>query len=307
MKIAILTTPNQWFEKYAINFAKELKCALFFDHSNIKDFDIDEYQKQLRDMVYLNKDKLKNGIKKFQLEKDNNKVSRAIMTTDSYPKEIAFEVILNNGDKFRIGAIAKGAGMINPAMATMLCFVVTDANITDEMETILKEVVDETFNAISVDGDTSTNDSCFLITNREGGYEKDAFKEGLKLTLQKLAFDIVKDGEGANKFVAFEIKGAKNRGEAQKIGKALSNSLLVKTAIFGGKTKVKTLEKEITLKIPEGTKCGQKFRVKGLGVLNRKTKTKGDLYLKVNVILPKIEELDTELVKMMKDRLTGGE
>ena len=183
--------------------------------------------------VYLNKDKLKNGIKKFQLEKDNNKVSRAIMTTDSYPKEIAFEVILNNGDKFRIGAIAKGAGMINPAMATMLCFVVTDANITDEMETILKEVVDETFNAISVDGDTSTNDSCFLITNREGGYEKEAFKEGLKLTLQKLAFDIVKDGEGANKFVAFEIKGAKNREEAQKIGKALSNSLLVKTAIFG--------------------------------------------------------------------------
>ena len=116
--------------------------------------------------VYLNKDKLKNGIKKFQLEKDNNKVSRAIMTTDSYPKEIAFEVILNNGDKFRIGAIAKGAGMINPAMATMLCFVVTDANITYEMETILKEVVDETFNAISVDGDTSTNDSVFLLSNK---------------------------------------------------------------------------------------------------------------------------------------------
>ena len=183
--------------------------------------------------VRLDKEKLKSAINSFEIEKDNEKVSRAIMTTDSYPKNVAFEVILDDGSSFKIGAIAKGAGMINPAMATMLCFVVTDANITDDMQTILKEVVDTTFNAISVDGDTSTNDSCFLLTNRKGGYNKDAFKEALKLTLQKLAFDIVKDGEGANKLVAFDIKGAKNRYEAQKIGKALSNSLLVKTAIFG--------------------------------------------------------------------------
>ena len=183
--------------------------------------------------VRLDKDRLKNAINSFELEKDNEKVSRAIMTTDSYPKVIAFEVIMDNGESFKIGAIAKGAGMINPAMATMLCFVVTDANITDDMEEILKETVDISFNSISVDGDTSTNDSCFLMTNRQAGYDKDAFKEALKLTLQKLAFDIVKDGEGANKLVAFDIKGAKNREEAQKIGKALSNSLLVKTAIFG--------------------------------------------------------------------------
>jgi glutamate N-acetyltransferase/amino-acid N-acetyltransferase len=101
------------------------------------------------------------------------------------------------------------------------------------MNQILKEVVDISFNAISVDGDTSTNDSCFLMTNKKAGYDKDAFKEALRLTLQKLAFDIVKDGEGANKLVAFDIKGAKDKNEAQKIGKALSNSLLVKTAIFG--------------------------------------------------------------------------
>jgi len=183
--------------------------------------------------VRLDKEKLKNGIKNFKLEKDDEKVSRAIMTTDSYPKEVAFEVILDNGEKFRIGAIAKGAGMINPAMATMLCFVVTDADISDDMNELLKEAVETSFNAISVDGDTSTNDSCFLLTNRNGAYDKDAFKEALKLTLQKLAFDIVKDGEGANKLVAFEIKGAKNKKEAQKISKALSNSLLVKTAIFG--------------------------------------------------------------------------
>jgi glutamate N-acetyltransferase/amino-acid N-acetyltransferase len=183
--------------------------------------------------VRLDKEKLKKGIENFKLEKDDKKVARAIMTTDTYEKEVAFEVILDNGEKFRIGAIAKGAGMINPAMATMLCFVVTDANITDDMKELLKEVVDTTFNAISVDGDTSTNDSCFLITNRNGGYDKEAFKEVLKLTLQKLAFDIVKDGEGANKLVAFEIKGAKSKEEAQKIAKSLSNSLLVKTAIFG--------------------------------------------------------------------------
>jgi len=183
--------------------------------------------------VRLDKDKIKKAIDNFILERDNNKVSRSIMTTDSYPKSVAFEVILENGDNFRIGAIAKGAGMINPAMATMLCFVVTDANIDDDMFEILKDVVNETFNAISVDGDTSTNDSCFLLTNKKAGYDKEAFREVLKLTLQKLAFDIVKDGEGANKMVAFEIKGAKNNTEAQKIAKALTNSLLVKTAIFG--------------------------------------------------------------------------
>ena len=183
--------------------------------------------------VRLNKEKLKNGIEKFVFEKDDKKVVHSIMTTDSYEKEVAFEVILDNGEKFRIGAIAKGAGMINPAMATMLCFIVTDANISDDMRELLKEAVALSFNAISVDGDTSTNDSCFLLTNRNGAYHKDAFKEALRLTLQKLAFDIVKDGEGANKLVAFEIKGAKNQEEAQKIGKALSNSLLVKTAIFG--------------------------------------------------------------------------
>jgi glutamate N-acetyltransferase/amino-acid N-acetyltransferase len=183
--------------------------------------------------VRIDKDKIKSAIKNFKLEKNNDKVSQAIMTTDTYPKTIAFEVTLDNGETFRIGAIAKGAGMINPAMATMLCFVVTDANISDDINVLLKDVVDKTFNSISVDGDTSTNDSCFLLTNRKGAYNKDAFVESLKLTLQKLAFDILKDGEGANKLVAFDIKGAKNIEEAQKIGKALSNSLLVKTAIFG--------------------------------------------------------------------------
>jgi len=81
----------------------------------------------------------------------------------------------------------------------------------------------------------------------------------------------------------------------------------LKIAMFGGKIKVRTLEKEITLKVPKNTKNGQKFRVKGLGVLNRKSKIKGDLYLVANIVLPKVEDLDPELAKMMEEKLPGGE
>jgi len=160
--------------------------------------------------VRLDKDKIKKAIDKFDLnDKDSNKFARAIMTTDSFPKVVSFEVEGDFG-KFRIGGVAKGAGMINPAMATMLCFITTDANIPEEdMSEILREINEITFNAISVDGDTSTNDSVFLMTTREGDYEKQAFKLALRQVMQKLALDIVKDGEGASKTVAFVITGAK--------------------------------------------------------------------------------------------------
>ncbi|WP_200762134.1 DnaJ C-terminal domain-containing protein [Nitrosophilus alvini] len=97
--------------------------------------------------------------------------------------------------------------------------------------------------------------------------------------------------------------------EYERVGYNLYKDIDIplKTAMFGGKVKVQTLEKEITLKVPQNTKCGQKFRVKGLGVLNRKTGIKGDLYLRANIILPKVEELDPELRKMMEERLPGGE
>ncbi|MEO1923817.1 MAG: bifunctional glutamate N-acetyltransferase/amino-acid acetyltransferase ArgJ, partial [Nautiliaceae bacterium] len=184
--------------------------------------------------VRLNKEKIKNAVDKLDLnERDSNKFAKAIMTTDSFEKEIAFEVEGDFG-KFKIGGVAKGAGMINPAMATMLCFITTDADIPQEdMWEILKENNEATFNAISVDGDTSTNDSVFLMTTRNGGYEKQAFKEALKQVMLKLALDIVRDGEGATKTVAFVVTGAKDKKEAKIAGKALTNSLLVKTAIFG--------------------------------------------------------------------------
>jgi glutamate N-acetyltransferase/amino-acid N-acetyltransferase len=157
------------------------------------------------------------------------------MTTDSFKKEVAYEVKLPDGSAFHISAICKGAGMINPAMATMLCFIVTDADIPkDDMDVLLKEANEASFNRISVDGDTSTNDTVMLLSNKQSqAYDKEAFKEVLEKIMFELAMMILKDGEGANKLVAFEVKGAKSLEDAQKASMALSNSLLVKTALFG--------------------------------------------------------------------------
>jgi glutamate N-acetyltransferase/amino-acid N-acetyltransferase len=166
---------------------------------------------------------------------NSHKAARAIMTTDSFKKELAYKVELENGESFTIAAICKGAGMINPAMATMLCFVITDADIPkSDMDELLIQSTEGSFNRISVDGDTSTNDTVMLLANKESGtYHKEAFKEALNKIMFELAMMILKDGEGANKLVAFEVKGAKSEAEARKASMALSNSLLVKTALFG--------------------------------------------------------------------------
>ena len=97
--------------------------------------------------------------------------------------------------------------------------------------------------------------------------------------------------------------------EYERIGNDLYKTINIplKTAMFGGRVKVPSLEKEITLKVPKNTKCGAKFRVKGMGAIDRKTKQRGDLYLKANIILPKVEELDPKLAKMMEEKLPGGE
>ena len=165
----------------------------------------------------------------------SHKAARAIMTTDSFKKELAYAVELENGKSFNIAAICKGAGMINPAMATMLCFVTTDADIPkSDMDELLIQSTEGSFNRISVDGDTSTNDTVMLLANKESGvYHKKAFREALNKIMFELAMMILKDGEGANKLVAFEVKGAKSEEEAKKASMALSNSLLVKTALFG--------------------------------------------------------------------------
>jgi glutamate N-acetyltransferase/amino-acid N-acetyltransferase len=184
----------------------------------------------------LDKEKIINAVNRFDFNSiDSNSCARAIMTTDSFKKEMCVRVELDDGSFFHIAGICKGAGMINPAMATMLCFLVSDANIPkDDMDKILKQSVEDSFNKISVDGDTSTNDTVFLLSNHaRKAYDKTAFKEALKFITKNLSMMILRDGEGSNKVVAFEVNGAKSEKEAEKAAKALSNSLLVKTAIFG--------------------------------------------------------------------------
>ncbi|MCH9814308.1 MAG: bifunctional glutamate N-acetyltransferase/amino-acid acetyltransferase ArgJ [Epsilonproteobacteria bacterium] len=184
----------------------------------------------------LNKELICSAFDKFDFHAKNSyKTARAIMTTDSFEKELCFKVVLEDQSTFHIAAVCKGAGMINPAMATMLCFITTDANIPKaDMNTLLEEAVNQSFNTISVDGDTSTNDTVMLLANKKSGaYHKEAFKTALDRITKELALQILKDGEGSNKVVAFEVKGAKNDQEAEKASKALSNSLLVKTALFG--------------------------------------------------------------------------
>ncbi len=186
--------------------------------------------------VRLPKDKILEGAKTFNLENKNGEnLTRAIMTTDAYPKSCLYEVTMKNGHSFRIGAVAKGAGMINPNLATMLCFICTDADVPKEdMKQALLENAHTTFNAISVDGDTSTNDTVILMANKKAYcYNKTAFKEALRLVMNDMAMLVVSDGEGAKKSVGFEVIGASNDNEAELIAKNLSNSLLVKTALFG--------------------------------------------------------------------------
>ncbi len=184
----------------------------------------------------LDKEKIIKAADRFDFNsKNSHNCSQAIMTTDSFAKELCLKVELNNGDFFHIAGICKGAGMINPAMATMLCFIVTDADIPKkEMDELLEDSVQNSFNTISVDGDTSTNDSVFLLCNHaKKAYDKTAFKEALGFITKNLSLMILKDGEGSNKVVAFEVNGAVSHQEAERAAKALSNSLLVKTALFG--------------------------------------------------------------------------
>jgi glutamate N-acetyltransferase / amino-acid N-acetyltransferase len=181
-------------------------------------------------------EKIVAGAKRFDLtSKNGENLSRAIMTTDAYPKTCMYEVKLENGTSFKIGAVAKGAGMINPNLATMLCFICTDAAVpySDVME-ILKVNSETTFNAISVDGDTSTNDTVMVLANGNSkAYDKEAFAEVLRLVMHDMAMLMVADGEGAKKVAAFEVINAVSNEQAMIAAKALSNSLLVKTALFG--------------------------------------------------------------------------
>lgn len=176
------------------------------------------------------------------LKKDGDfAFSQSILTTDKFPKRVATEVSLSKSKKVRIGATAKGAGMIHPNMATMLCFVTTDVGIDkSKLQQALNKANSLSFSAITVDGDTSTNDTVFLLANGVSGHrissgsEYKNFVSALTEVLMELAMMIVRDGEGATRFVRLNIESAATYEEALKVGRAVGTSPLVKTAIFGG-------------------------------------------------------------------------
>jgi glutamate N-acetyltransferase/amino-acid N-acetyltransferase len=165
--------------------------------------------------------------------------ARAIMTTDLSPKEAAATIRIG-GREAAIGGMAKGAGMIEPMMATMLGFVTTDALVPRALlDRALREAVDRTFNAITVDGDSSTNDCVLLLAGGASGVAVDeagygTFLEGLTAVCRDLALAIVRGGEGATKLVTVTVTGAASSAEARRAAKVIANSLLVKTAIHGG-------------------------------------------------------------------------
>jgi glutamate N-acetyltransferase/amino-acid N-acetyltransferase len=165
----------------------------------------------------------------------------AIMTTDTRKKEYAIEFELD-GKSAKIGLIAKGSGMIEPNMATMLCFVTTDVNINPEMlQSVLTEVIQDTFNMVSIDGDTSTNDMVSImasglcgnnnIVERNENYIK--FKEALFVICEKVSKAIAFDGEGATKLLECKVFNANSKQDAKKFAKSVINSSLVKTLMFG--------------------------------------------------------------------------
>ena len=167
--------------------------------------------------------------------------AHAIMTTDTVKKECAGEVLIG-GKPVRVGGIAKGSGMIHPNMGTMLCFLTTDCAISQEMlQEALQEVVKLTFNRISVDGDTSTNDTCCILANGLAGNPKITEKDDryvdfvMKLheVCYYLARSMAKDGEGAKHLITCTVRGAKTEEQAENISKSVISSTLTKAAIFG--------------------------------------------------------------------------
>lgn len=194
--------------------------------------------------VNLPMDKLEAGIKDAvaNLSSDGSgNAGRAIITTDTHSKSVTCEFELS-GKTVRMGAIAKGSGMIRPNMATMLCYITTDIAIDQALlQKAVSGCVEKSFNMISVDGDMSTNDMVIVLANGEANNAKiteenadyQIFFDKLIMLCTELAKQIAADGEGASKFLTINVKGAKSFADAKTVGMAIANSPLVKTAFFG--------------------------------------------------------------------------
>ena len=196
--------------------------------------------------VNLPMDIILNGVEKTypkitDSEEGGNEAAEAIMTTDTYAKKAAVEIEIG-GKTVTIGGMAKGSGMINPNMATMLCFITTDCAISSEMlSKALRASVEDTFNMISVDGDMSTNDTVLCIANGLAGNEEiksenedfEKFKEAVYYINKRLAMACADDGEGATKLIEARVTGARDKENARKMALSVVSSSLLKAAIFG--------------------------------------------------------------------------
>ena len=182
------------------------------------------------------------GVEEIELLDDGgNALARAMMTTDTRTKEAA--VSLNvGGVEVNICGVAKGSGMIHPNMATMLCFVATDAAVEqDFLRSILPDIADGTLNMLDIDGDTSTNDSLIVLANGAAGNasitggsaDADAFRDALQEVLVQLTRQLAQDGEGATTLIVAEVQGARNLADARMVAKTVTSSMLVKSAVYG--------------------------------------------------------------------------
>ena len=188
--------------------------------------------------------KIKSGIDALSSElgyDGGSAAAEAILTTDTVKKEVCVSVNLG-GKEVKIAGMAKGSGMIHPNMATMLCFITSDAAIShDVLQDLLGSTVEDTFNMISVDGDTSTNDTVIVLANGMAGNEMIekgsddyiAFRQAFDYVLRELAKKIVKDGEGADRFIEMTVEGASSRNDARVLARSVVSSSLVKAAFFG--------------------------------------------------------------------------
>jgi len=187
-------------------------------------------------------DRIRAGIGNIVLSSERGEdLALAIMTTDTVPKRIAVRFDCQ-GHRYTLGGVAKGAGMIHPHLATMLCFLTTDAPVRqDFLDTALRRAVDVSFNMITIDGDTSTNDMVVVLANGLAAGEPlaaehpaaEAFGEALTQVCTHLAKAICRDGEGATKLIEVRVEGATNDADARRAARGVAGSLLVKTAVYG--------------------------------------------------------------------------
>ena len=249
--------------------------------------------------------KIRSGISTIAINKDGGpQLARAMMTTDMNPKEVAVEV--ETGDlKYTIGGVTKGSGMIHPDMATMLCFISTNAVVdVDFLQIALNKAIESSFNLIDVDGDTSTNDCVFLLANGSAknkiidSASGKEFQSALNEVCIQLAKLMVRDAEGVTKFIEVTVEGAISLSDAQQAARAICSSSLVKTAAYGndpnwgrilvalGMTKIELIEAKLDIFIDDVCVFKQghpvTFNKEDLRVLMSSSK---DLRIKVNLNL----------------------